>query len=103
MPIYKAIAKVYLAQKKEDEALEALETALQLQLTYGAADDVQIAEISREMGLSSLLPPLICLSMFFDILCLVTPYAILFYVISMSYLRPQKLRLIFRFRTWVEF
>jgi hypothetical protein len=42
---------VYLAQKKEGDALEALETALQLQLTYGASDDVQIAEISREMGM----------------------------------------------------
>jgi hypothetical protein len=56
VPIYKAIAKVYLAQKKEDEALESLNTALQLQLAYGAQDDVQIAEISCEMGIIFLLP-----------------------------------------------
>lgn len=50
VPIYKAIAKVYLAQKNEEKALESLDTALQLQITYGNDDDVQIAEISREMG-----------------------------------------------------
>lgn len=42
--------QVFLAEKKEEEALEALDTALQLQLTYGADDDIQIAEISKEMG-----------------------------------------------------
>lgn len=54
VPIYKAIAKVFLAEQKDDEALEALETALQLQLTYGGNDHIQIAEISKEMGMNLL-------------------------------------------------
>ena len=56
VPIYKAIAKVYLAQKKEEKAMESLDTALQLQLSYGSDDDMQIAEISRELGNNFTLP-----------------------------------------------